>query len=752
MHKDNVKFADSQRFDFPVTLLKGTNPQPIGQTTFRELITQMLRPDKRAGTVRLRELKATNVEAYNNAKDGLPGFIPGLWGRRNDAPENCQNYVPVLVADFDGIQPGQAASYLDKLRTDPYVLAAFLSPGGGLRCLVDTDATFEAHRTAYAQILRHLSECTGLPIGRANDTGAGHLDEATANPSRHWYIVEGLEPDEIYLNPDSLVFHFNNSPQLAPQPSPPTLPPHPAKVQQSQDDANVLLPSDRWALYEQMTDERRSPTAHAGRNGRVLFLAQLAHEHGESEADILGYCLQYTEPGFEEKEIRTTVASALKRTAGGKFNPEKLAHYAAKRNNNAKASKTKVESRSDNRANNSDEPNNTYNAAMRFLSNRWEFHYDIVANELEYRAKGGGKWDILNENNLLHELRKAGHKISDSVLMSMLNSDFVPRYDPFLAYFEGLPQYNPADGSQIEKLAGFVTLADEEKDREWFNRMFCKALVRMAANAALIIKFNKQCVVLKSGQNDGKSTFIRWLCPPSLTRYRADWTRNEVAEKDGRFALAQNLLINLDELSYFGKENIEQTKALMSLDHVKDRPPYGRKPMRFSRRATFFGSTNRDEFLTDESGSVRWLIFEIAGIQHDKGGPNGYGAKVDIDRVWAEAWYLLKTGKIEPEMTKEEVAESESRNRTYQVTTAEREMVIKYLLPASDSITGAEFMTVTDMTTHLQRLTSLRLNKNQVGAAIKLLGWKISQIHKREEGYQVKGFWVLKRAFTESGY
>jgi hypothetical protein len=393
-----------------------------------------------------------------------------------------------------------------------------------------------------------------------------------------------------------------------------------------------------------------------------------------------------------------------------------------------------------------------YTEMVGYIQKHHDFRLDEVGNELETKIKSAKAWQVLNENNLLHELRAAGHKISDTVLMSLLGSDFVPKFDPFLTYFKALPAHDPAKGSPIDRMAAFVTLKDEERDRDWFNRMYRKMLVRVAAAATCRIQFNKQCFVLKSDQNDGKSTWIRHHCPPALAKYRADWTRDEVSDKDGRFALAQNFMINLDELATFGKSNIEQTKALMSLDSIKDRPPYGKRPIRFPRRASFFGSTNKDEFLTDESGSVRWLVFEIAGIQHDNGGPNGYGEKVDINDVWAEAWYLLNQGEIEPMMSREDVVKSEARNKVFQVPTPEMELVGQHLKKTNSEEEKAEFLTVTEITNHLAGLTFLKLNKNFVGAALKHMGWEKVARFDKAKNFQVIGYWVKKETTQQSDF
>jgi hypothetical protein len=762
---------DETALQIPVTLLRGTNPAPTGYSTLGEVFARMRNADpaKREKVLTLRQLAyKAKIEgdetAYKEQKETLSGFLIGRWTRRSDAPENCTQYAPFLVLDFDYscFYEPDAPPFSNevcqevflKICSDPHTLAAFMSPSGGLRVIVHVESNYHSHRETYARLMEYYSCITGLPIlkskkqeGRKIANAPFGIDSTCQNESRFFYFVEGLAADEFYLNENSREFVTETAPKSSKGEKAPTTRPAQPKAVKQPNNAPQLTDAERWELYEMMTDERHSPTAHTGRNGRVLFLAQLAHDHGETESDILAYCLQFEQPDFKAGEITSTVKSAVKRTNGSKFDFQNLVHYKAKREKEAKQDKAKPEKKSK-----GDGEQLPYNRMVKYLQRNYEFQLDMVGNELEYRPKGTKDWQVLNENNLLHELRAKGHKVTDTLLMSLLGSDFVPRFDPFLTYFKSLPAHDPAKGSPIDRMADFVTLKDEAKDRDWFNRMYRKMLVRVAAAAIGRIPFNKQCFVLKSDQNDGKSTLIRHHCPPVLAKYRADWTRDEVSDKDGRFALAQNFLINLDELATFGKANIEQTKALMSLDSIKDRPPYGKRPIRFPRRASFFGSTNKDEFLTDESGSVRWLVFEIAGIQHDNGGANGYGAKVDINAVWAEAWHLLNTGEIDPMLSREEIAESEARNKVFQVPTPEMDMVREYLSKTNKDENGAEFMNTTAITNYLCGLTNLRLNKNYVGAALKYLGWEKSEAYNRAKKYQDHGYWVKKEATQQSDF
>ena len=770
MHKDTPQTAywQSHALQSSVTIFKGINPTPTGNASLGELFDRMRTtdPKKRAAVLSLRQTafeakKSGDEAAYKIQKDLLRGFSLGELSYRSDAPESFKSYVPIPVLDFDYSffyagdvppwTPELCREIFAKVCADPYTLAAFLSPSGGLRVMVDSVSTLESHRETYGQVMEYYSRLTGLPILKSKKNKEGKkvsnapfgIDPTCQNESRFFYFVEGLAADEFYLNENPRLF-------IAGTPTKETKGEPAPNAPQTKPNAPTLTDADAWAIYEQMTDERDSPTAAAGRNGRLLVLAQIAHDHGESEADILDYCQQYIEKDFTQAEIRATVESAVKRTSA-KYDREQLAHYKAKREKVQKQPKHKNVDPGKEEKQSKYGAKNNYTEIVEYLEEHHEFKVDVVSNEIETRKKDTEKWEVLNENNILHELRKLGIKVSDAVLISLLGSDFVPKFDPFLTYFKGLKTYDPSEGDHIAKLAGYVKLKDE-KERDFFNKMYRKMLVRVAAAATLRLAFNKQCFVFTGGQGGGKSTFVRFHCPPLLSRYRVDWTREEVNEKDGRFALAQNLLINLDELASFGKHNIEQTKALMSLDHIKDRLPYGKRPVRFPRRASFFGSTNRDEFLTDETGTVRWQVFEISSIQHDHGGPEGYAANVCIDRVWAQAWHLLTSGEIVPELTEKEVEESEARNKAFAVSTYEMEMLLKHYQESENEGIGVQFCLTGDIQNQIEKDTGIRLNRTNLGAAIKRLGWVQRTKRVKDKDHPVKGYFVKKLDMPGSAF
>ena len=209
-------------------------------------------------------------------------------------------------------------------------------------------------------------------------------------------------------------------------------------------------------------------------------------------------------------------------------------------------------------------------------------------------------------------------------------------------------------GDHIRTLASYLPA----KEPEQFLYHFRKWLVRTVKGALDENYFNKQCLVLvHSEQNSGKSTWCRFLCPPALSKYFAE---DMTTDKDARIQLTRNFIINLDELSVLARKEINALKAYFSKTMINERLPYDRKNSNLRRTCSFIGSTNRATFLNDETGSVRWLCFELNGKIDF-----AYSGEVDINKVWAQAYYLAYVDEqFNPELTLEDIVANEERNKT----------------------------------------------------------------------------------------
>ncbi|MDB4583448.1 virulence-associated E family protein [Draconibacterium sp.] len=368
---------------------------------------------------------------------------------------------------------------------------------------------------------------------------------------------------------------------------------------------------------------------------------------------------------------------------------------------------------------------NKFSLAEQYLANKYEFRLNTVSLVVEYRKKGTEKFEILNENSIFRELQNMDLGLSITNLIALLKSDFVPQYDPFVEYFENLPPWNGKDN--ISNLASYVKAVD---GKEWKEHLK-KHLVRSVACALDENYFNKQAlIIVHELQNSGKSTFIRFLCPPKLNYYIAE---DVTTDKDSRILLVKNFIINLDELDKLSRKEVAAVKSFISKVQINERLPYDRKNSILRRKASFFGSTNNFELLDDPTGSVRWLCFDITGIDFN------YSKQIDINQVWAEAHHLYKSG-FQFELTKEEIQRNEERNKNFQVLSMERELISKLYEPDEEK-NFCNFMTATDVLDKLHGLSNIagKLNKVQVGKALTVLGFpKGKEMDDRRSGYYLK--------------
>lgn len=311
-------------------------------------------------------------------------------------------------------------------------------------------------------------------------------------------------------------------------------------------------------------------------------------------------------------------------------------------------------------------------------------------------------------------------------------SDFVQKYDPFINYFESLGKWDSAtELDYIDLLSDFLPVTDKVR----FNKHFKKMLVRSIACALEPNVFNKQVFILVGEtQNTGKSTFCRWLCPPALSEYITEYINTD---KDGLISLATNFIINIDELATLQKAEINSLKSFISKDKVNIRLPFAKRSTTHQRRTNFIGSTNNIEFLTDETGSVRWLCFELNGQINFN-----YKRDIDINDIWKQAYTLYKSG-FEFQLTIDEIKENEEINNKYSVTSYELQLIKKYYKTSTKE--NGFFVDATDIANFIYtQVPNIKLQIRNIGKAMKQLGFKRTTKYLNEKGFTTYGYFVEK--------
>lgn len=363
-----------------------------------------------------------------------------------------------------------------------------------------------------------------------------------------------------------------------------------------------------------------------------------------------------------------------------------------------------------------------------WLKRRWEFVENSITQVPECREKDkDAPWEVLNVDSIYRQLQKAGFKFTIDKLKSLLRSDFVHRYNPFLDYFTALPTWNKqTDPDYIDQLAEYVQV----EDQPFFKAQFKKCLVR-CIGCSLFGKENRIVFVLVGEkQSTGKSTFLRFLNPFGNKYYTEAPLHHN---KDSAFSLAENFIYNLEELASLSNIDVNRLKSIISTAVIKERKAYARDVVEQPRRANFFGSTNKTEFLTDTE-NTRWLCFNINSIDW------GYTEAINIDLVWAQAFALYKDPTFSDQLTAQEAAERDAKNKDYEINDYEKELIKRHF-----QVCGAhegDFYTNADVLDVLNLDGGKKLESRFIGKNMTQLGF-IPGVRKIN-GHTARGYFAKR--------
>ena len=372
-----------------------------------------------------------------------------------------------------------------------------------------------------------------------------------------------------------------------------------------------------------------------------------------------------------------------------------------------------------------------------YLSSRYEFRYNTVLGRTEYRSKNDahfskvGRYEI---NTLRREIdNDIGIITSSDNLYSIIESSFSPRINPIQEYFKALPlvdigcdEGNSSISSlslkAIPELASCVVVRNHEK---WLPYL-TKWLVAVVANAMDDRECrNHTCLVLTGEQGKFKTTFLDLLCPSKLHGYSYTG-KIYPQEKDTLTYIGQNLIVNIDDqLKALNKRDENELKNLITCPMVKYRMPYDKYVEEHPHLASFVASVNGNDFLTDPTGSRRFLPFEVLSIDIER------AKAISMDAVYTEAKVLINSG-FRYWFDDDEIVELYKESEEFQVQTAEMELLLRcFEKPAEDS-PHCSYMTTTEILTYLGTYTHHPLSLKHMGEALKRTGFK--KVSRRRDG------------------
>lgn len=353
-----------------------------------------------------------------------------------------------------------------------------------------------------------------------------------------------------------------------------------------------------------------------------------------------------------------------------------------------------------------------------FFNKTYQFRFNVIKSKTEYKRNSTKptEWEPMTKytlNTFRRELDAFGITTSPANIQTILESAFAPRVNPVQEYFNTLPQWNRLNDFILE----FSRTVETTNPEKWYEYLK-KWLVGVVANALEDDDCkNHLCLVLTGTQGKFKTTWLDNLCPPALKNYRFTG-KIKPDNKDVLTLIAEMLFINIDDqLRQLNKQDENELKNLITVKDVKYRRPYDPFITDYPHLASFCASVNGNDFLTDITGSRRFLPFEVKEIYIDK------AQKFNKDNIYIQAVELYRSG-FRYWFTHEEIAELHEMNEAFRVISLEEEILLNYYDVPAQREEANIFLSTGMIKTELEIATHQRLSTKKLGESLTKLGFE----------------------------
>lgn len=241
-----------------------------------------------------------------------------------------------------------------------------------------------------------------------------------------------------------------------------------------------------------------------------------------------------------------------------------------------------------------------------FLKSHYDFRYNVLTEETEFRSleRMNEGFQSVNQrvlNTLCMEAHETGIVCWDRDLSRCIYSTRIVEYHPFRLYLDELPKWDGID--RVMDLARRVSENPlwKKEFRIWMLGMTAQWMGIMGDHANSVAP-----LLISTEQGYLKSTFCKSLLPSVLQRYymdKVDLTGQGNVER----RLAEMGLLNLDEFDKYSPTKMPLLKNLMQMVSLSLCKAYQKNYRSLPRIASFIGTSNRKDLLTDPTGSRRFI-------------------------------------------------------------------------------------------------------------------------------------------------
>ena len=377
------------------------------------------------------------------------------------------------------------------------------------------------------------------------------------------------------------------------------------------------------------------------------------------------------------------------------------------------------------------------------------------------------QWQPISDRivNTLWSQMSSVMRVNIQDVYRVIESDYVPAFNPFIEYLESLPEWHEGDHDYIADLAATVKIKGEQEHIEspqadsslftlrsslpsqegtaqeadfslfTFPYSLKKWLVGMVAGWISEDVVNNVILVFIGEQGAYKTTWFNYLLPPQLKQYFYTKTNANRMTRDDLLTLAQYGLVCCEELDTMRPAELNQLKAAVTMPSIDERAAYAHFHEHRKHIASFCGTGNNVSFLSDPTGNRRWLPFEVESIVSPRDHPFCY------EGIYSQALALYKSG-FTFWFTKEEIQEQNRHNRKFETPRLEHELVDLYFRRPLEH-ENSMFMTSSRVLQIIGSGITQKLSATRIGMAFSELGFQRVRYHG------IRGYLVMQRTAEE---
>lgn len=327
-----------------------------------------------------------------------------------------------------------------------------------------------------------------------------------------------------------------------------------------------------------------------------------------------------------------------------------------------------------------------------------EFH-DCILTDIEGKPE---KWSdkhmynvtiMMQANYGLHEI---GHQTVQNGIESFAFQN--TRNEP-KDWFESLKW------DDTERVSTFFSSYMGAEDNEYTRAVSRNFWISMIARTYKPGCKSDSMVILEGLQGSRKSSALEAIAGKWFSE-----TNVSPTDKDFYLIMHGCLLIEIAELDSFSRAETNTIKKVVSCHTDRYRSPYGRVVKDHPRRCIFAGTTNKDDYLKDETGARRFWPVLTDKINVD-------AIRRDREQLFAEAVFLFKSGVKWHSVPSEQAKEEQMKRFEQDVWT---EYVINHAL-------GQREVTVKDILTGALKFDANKIDQrcqNRVSKILQANGFK----------------------------